>query len=47
MYPDGQIKGAYSLVALFQYPEKRGKKLTPKMREQKAKLINACQYDGL
>jgi len=41
MYPDGQIKGAYSVIALFRYHENRGKKLSPKMKKQKAQLIDA------
>lgn len=43
MYPDGRIKGAYSLIALFENYESSGKKLTPKMRKQKAQLIDADQ----
>jgi uncharacterized protein YegJ (DUF2314 family) len=41
MYPDGRIKGAYSLIALFQNREQTGKRLTPKMKKQRAKLIDA------
>lgn len=41
MYPDGRIKGAYSLIALFENYEASGKQLTPKMRKQKAQLIDA------
>jgi len=41
MYPDGRIKGAYSLIALFENYESSGKRLTPKMRKQKAQLIDA------
>ena len=41
VYPDGRIKGAYSLIALFLYRENRRKKLSPKMRQQKPQLIDA------
>jgi uncharacterized protein YegJ (DUF2314 family) len=41
MQPDGRIRGAHSLVALFKYHEARGVKLTPKMRKQKASLVDA------
>ena len=41
MQPDGRIRGAHSLIALFRYHEARGVKLTPKMRKQKASLIDA------
>ena len=40
MQPDGQIKGAYSMIALFQNRQNQGKSLTPKMRKQKARLID-------
>jgi len=40
-YPDGQIKGAHSVIALFRYYENRGNKLSPKMKKQKAQLIDA------
>ncbi|HEX7900839.1 MAG TPA: DUF2314 domain-containing protein [Planctomycetota bacterium] len=39
--PDGRIKGAHSLIALFRYHEGRGVKLTPKMKAQKASLLDA------
>jgi uncharacterized protein YegJ (DUF2314 family) len=39
--PDGRLKGAYSLIALFQYYESQNKRLSPKMRKQKALLIDA------
>ena len=41
MHPDGRIKGAHSLIALFRYHENRGVKLTPKMMKQKAQLVDA------
>jgi uncharacterized protein YegJ (DUF2314 family) len=41
MQPSGQVKGSYSLIALFRYRENQGKKLSPKMRKQKARLIDA------
>lgn len=40
MQPEGRIKGAYSLIALFRYRQNQGKSLTPKMRKQKAQLID-------
>ena len=39
--PDGRIRGAYSLIALFRYHERKGVKLTPLMKDQKAQLIDA------
>jgi hypothetical protein len=39
--PDGRIKGLHSLIALFRYHENRGLKLSPKMKKQKALLIDA------
>lgn len=41
MSPDGTIRGAYSLVALFEYRTRQGKSLTPRMKEQKALLRSA------
>lgn len=41
MQKDGKIKGGYSLIALFLNRENQGKKLTPKMRKQKAELLDA------
>jgi uncharacterized protein YegJ (DUF2314 family) len=41
MQPDGNIKGAYSLIALFRYHESRGVKLSPLMKKQKAQLLDA------
>jgi uncharacterized protein YegJ (DUF2314 family) len=41
MQPDGCIQGAFSLIALFRYRENQGKKLSPKMKKQKAQLIDA------
>lgn len=40
MYPDGRIKGAYSLIALVQHLESKGK-LTRRMKSQRAQLIDA------
>lgn len=36
---DGTIHGAYSVIALFEYHEGRGVKLSPKMRAQRAQLL--------
>ena len=41
MQPDGMIKGAYSLIALFKYHEGKGMKLSPLMKKQKAQLLDA------
>jgi len=41
MHRDGTIKGAYSLIALFKNYENRGHKLTPRMKKQKALLLDA------
>lgn len=41
MLPDGKIKGAHSLIALFQHRESKGKRLSRKMQKQKAQLIDA------
>jgi len=41
MHPDGRIKGAHSLIALFRYHQNLGIKLSPKMKKQKAQLIDA------
>ncbi len=40
LQPDGRIRGAYSLIALFQYHESRGVKLTPLMKKQKSQLLD-------
>ena len=40
---NGQIKGAYSMIALFQYRQNNGKPLTPKMRKEKVRLIDSPQ----
>lgn len=40
MLPDGKIKGAYSLVALFNHYESSGKKLNRKMRKQKSQFLD-------
>lgn len=36
--PTGTIRGAYSLIAMFQCWEGQGKRLSPRMKEQKATL---------
>jgi uncharacterized protein YegJ (DUF2314 family) len=41
MSPDGSIRGAFSLVALFDYWTGQGKRLSPLMKEQKAQLRSA------
>jgi uncharacterized protein YegJ (DUF2314 family) len=41
MNPDGTIRGAYSLVALFEYWTSQGHSLTPRMKVQKASLLTA------
>lgn len=41
MRPDGKIKGAHSLVALFRYHENHGVKLSPLMKQQKSQLLDA------
>jgi uncharacterized protein YegJ (DUF2314 family) len=41
MQPDGKIQGAYSLIALFQFCERQGKALSPRMKKQKAQLLDA------
>lgn len=38
MSPDGAIRGAYSLIALFEYWERHGKPLSPQMKRQKSQL---------
>ena len=40
LYPDGRIKGAYSLLALFQHFESKGK-LSRRMRKQRAQFMDA------
>ena len=42
MQPDGSIKGAFSLIALFEYRENLGLKLSPRMKKQKAVLLDAA-----
>lgn len=39
MTPEGQIVGAYSLRAMFEWWERDGRTLTPLMRKQKAQLL--------
>lgn len=39
--PDGQIRGAYSLIALLESLERDGKWLSPRMRKQRALLVDA------
>ncbi len=46
MMPDGSIKGAYSLIALFKYRENRDKKLSPRMLKQRAQLLDAAAADS-
>ena len=36
--PDDSIRGAFSRIALFEYWEKQGKHLSPRMKQQKAQL---------
>mgnify|MGYP001324516544 CR=1 FL=1 len=38
MDSDGSIRGAYSLIALFEYWERLGNRLSPQMKKQKAQL---------
>jgi uncharacterized protein YegJ (DUF2314 family) len=38
MSPDGSIRGAYTLIALFEYWEGQGNRLSPLMKRQKALL---------
>jgi uncharacterized protein YegJ (DUF2314 family) len=40
LLPDGRIKGAYSTMALFRNGQNCGKPLSPKMRKQKALLVD-------
>ena len=42
MQPDGMIRGAYSLIALFEYRKRLGKAVSPKMKKQKALLLDAA-----
>lgn len=41
VFPDGHMKGAYSVIALFEHYESIGKKLSKKMKKQKSLLIDA------
>lgn len=41
MQPDGKIKGAHSLIALFRYHENHGVTLSPLMKKQKSQLLDA------
>ncbi len=41
MLPNGSIRGAYSLAALFEYWTRQGNRLTPHMKQQKAQLQSA------
>ena len=43
MEADGMIRGAFSVIALFEHRECRGEFLSPKMRKQKALLIDATR----
>lgn len=38
--PDGKIRGAYSLIALFEHWQSKGKPLSPRMKKQKALLLD-------
>ena len=40
LQPDGKLKGAYSTIALFRNRQNQGKPLSPKMRKQKALLLD-------
>jgi len=44
LYPDGRIKGSYSVIAILQNFESRGK-LSRRMREQRTRLIDAGTPD--
>ena len=39
MKSDGKIRGAYILIALFEYRQREGEPLSPRMKKQKAQLI--------
>lgn len=41
MQPDGKIRGAYSLIALFEYHARMGRRLSPRMKKQKSQLLDA------
>ncbi len=41
MNPDGTMRGAYSVIALFKHHEAKGLKLSPRMRKEKAQLLEA------
>jgi uncharacterized protein YegJ (DUF2314 family) len=45
MYPDGRIKGCYSVLAVLANYESRGK-LSRRMRRQRAQFIDAAGRDG-
>ena len=40
MARDGRIRGAYSLIALFEHCQREGKLLSPRMKKQKAQLLD-------
>lgn len=40
MHADGTIKGGYSIIALFKYHQSRGGKLSSRMKQQKALLLD-------
>jgi hypothetical protein len=40
-YPDGTRKGGYPTIAAFEYFERSGGKLTKRMREERAELLDA------
>lgn len=40
MLRDGSIRGAFSVMALFEYRQRQGKKLSPRMKKQRAQLVD-------
>ncbi len=46
IYPDGRIRGAYSVLALFENFESRGK-LSRRMRKQRAQFLDAVAADSI
>jgi uncharacterized protein YegJ (DUF2314 family) len=46
MTPDGHIRGAYSLRALFEHLERKGVHLNRTMRQQRAQLLDAPEHRG-
>ena len=41
MQPDGKIRGAFSLIAILEYHENQRHTLSPRMKKQKAQLLDA------